>query len=55
MQAAGKNLHIAIPPEEVRPALELLSARGLFIDTQCATEERARALLADCERWSADR
>lgn len=52
VQAAGKNLHITIPPEEVEPALELLSARGLFIDTWCRTEEEARTLLKNCERWS---
>jgi len=52
VQAAGKNLHITIPPEEVEPALELLSARGLFIETHCATEEQARALLRNAEGWS---
>jgi len=55
VQAAGKNLHITIPAHEVGEALELLSARGLFIETSCETEEEARALLADAERWSRDR
>ncbi len=55
VQAAGKNLHISIKAEEVRPALEQLSARGLFIDTSCETEDEARALLASAEKWSRDR
>jgi hypothetical protein len=54
VQAAGKNLHITIPAEEVRPALEQLSARGLFINTSCRTEDEARALLASAEKWSRD-
>ena len=55
VQAAGKNLHISIPSEEVRPALEQLSARGLFISTRCRTETEARQLLGNAERWSEDR
>jgi hypothetical protein len=55
VQSAGKNLHISIPPEEVEPALSELSARGLFIDTWCDTEEEARELLRSAETWSSDR
>ncbi len=54
VQAAGRNLHIAIPPDEVQTALELLSAKGLYIRTQCETEEQARALLESAEKWSHD-
>jgi hypothetical protein len=55
VQAAGKNLHISIKAEEVRAALEQLSARGLFIVTRCETEDQARALLKNAEKWSQDR
>jgi phosphoglycolate phosphatase-like HAD superfamily hydrolase len=55
VQATGKNLHITLPAEEVRPALEQLSARGLFIVTGCHTEAEARELLGNAERWSVDR
>jgi len=55
VQAAGKNLHITLPPEEVEPALAELSARGLFLATHCDTEAQARALLGGAERWSRDR
>ena len=55
VQAAGKNLHISISPDELRPALEQLSARGLFIATWAATESEARQLLKDAEAWSVDR
>ncbi len=54
VQAGRRNLHITIPPEEVEPALELLSARGLFIQTHCETEEQARHLLKQAEKWSHD-
>ncbi len=55
VQQAGKNLHITIPPDEVRPALEMLSARGLFISTWCDTESDARRLLDRAAQWSVDR
>lgn len=55
VQCAGKNLHISIPPEEVRPALEQLSARGLFISTWSRTEVEARDLLRLAESESVDR
>ena len=52
VQAAGKNLHISIPCNEVEAALRELSARGLFIDTSCKTEAAARELLKKAEHWS---
>jgi len=55
VQAAGKNLHISIPPEQVEPALSELSARGLFIATTCSTEDEARSLLKRAEKWSRER
>jgi hypothetical protein len=54
VQALGKNLHISLPPDEVESALELLSARGLFIATHCETEEQARHLLKMATTWSHD-
>lgn len=55
VQAGGKNLHISIPSQEVREALELLSARGLFIDTYCDSEDDAKDLLKCVREWSVDR
>ena len=55
VQAAGRNLHISIPTREVEHALGELSARGLFIETSCETEEDARDLLKAVEKWSVDR
>jgi len=52
VQAAGKNLYIDLPPREVKDALDVLSARGLFIQTTCDTEDGARRLLKDAERRS---
>lgn len=54
VQKAGKNLQIHLSPEEVRPALSQLSARGLYITTWCRTETEARQLLADAEEFSVD-
>jgi len=55
VQAAGKNLHISLWPNEIETALSELSARGLFIRTHCETEAEARALLKNAEKWSKDR
>ena len=55
VQWAGKNLHIGLDPVEVEPALSVLSARGLFISTWCATESEARELLRSVGKWSVDR
>ena len=55
VQAAGKNLHLDLPPGEVKPALEQLSARGLWINTSCDTEQDAHKLLENVEGWSVDR
>lgn len=54
VQAAGKNLHLTIPVDEVETALTELSARGLFIVTSCETEQEARDLLKKAEKWSHD-
>jgi len=55
VQARGKNLHITIPASQVRDALENLSARGLFMQTFCRSEDEARALIRNAARWSRDR
>ena len=55
VQAAGKNLQIGLEPGEVKTALAELSARGLFITTWCDTEDDAKALLRNVEKWSVDR
>lgn len=54
VQSAGKNLRISIKPDEVKTALENLSARGLMIITECNNEEEAKALVKCCEKWSKD-
>ena len=55
VQAAGKNLHISIGPDEVKDALENLSARGLFIGSYCDSEADAKDLLTYVEQNSVDR
>ena len=55
IQAAGRNLQIGLAPEEVQPALDELSARGLFLRVACKTESEARELLRKTHQWSKDR
>jgi len=55
VQKAGKNLYIDIAPDEVEKALAVLSARGLFIQTETETEDDARDVLKKAEQWSVDR
>jgi hypothetical protein len=52
VQAAGKNLHITIAPEEVPEALSLLHATGLFIATWADSEQEAKDLIKLAERES---
>ncbi|MCL1794413.1 MAG: hypothetical protein FWG34_11160 [Oscillospiraceae bacterium] len=52
IQAAGKNLHISIAPQEVKQALDMLSSKGLFIDTWCGSEGEADDLLKCAGQWS---
>ncbi|MBT5873046.1 MAG: hypothetical protein HOH43_06470 [Candidatus Latescibacteria bacterium] len=52
VQKAGKLLHLSIKADEVEPLLKTLSARGLMLSTQCATETEARRLLSDAETWT---
>ncbi|MDD4366077.1 MAG: hypothetical protein PHV38_00200 [Eubacteriales bacterium] len=55
IQSSGKNLHITLEPNDIETALELLSARGLSIETVCSSEEEAQVLIKNVERWSVDR
>lgn len=54
VQARGKNLHITIPASEVPLALEALSSKGLYIETWCASEAEARALLHTARKLTND-
>ena len=45
VQAAGKNLQIHLPPQEIGAALDSLSSKGLFIHTWCGSEDEARDIL----------
>ena len=52
IQAAGKGLELHLTPDEVGTALEYLDPQHLFIRTYCPTEEQARRLIREAERWS---
>lgn len=55
VQKKGKNLQLSLAASEVETALSKLSARGLMIHTNCATEAEARQLLENAKKWSRDR
>ena len=55
IQKAGRNLWISLPTKDIRAALETLSARGLYIQTAAKSEDDAKELLENAERWSVDR
>lgn len=55
VQSKGKNLHISVASSEVEEALSLLSARGLFIECYCDTEEQAQWVIKKAKELSRDR
>ena len=52
VQGAGHGLCISLNPEDVERALELLSAKGLIIYTQCKSETQARYILDNIGKWT---
>ncbi len=52
IQQAGKKLYLLAKPEEIKPLLSELSAKGLFICTNVDSEDEAKALLKKIEKWS---
>jgi hypothetical protein len=52
IQQAGKLLHLSVGPQEVEPLLKELSPKGLMLNTACATEAEARALLKNAAAWT---
>jgi hypothetical protein len=52
VQKAGKNLHISITPDEVPLALDMLSRRGLMIETIANSMDEAMALIKYAEKNS---
>ncbi|MDR1174855.1 MAG: hypothetical protein LBK83_05230 [Treponema sp.] len=55
IQESGKLLLAIISPEYVKPLLENLSARGLFINTACASPEEAEDIFRIVKKYSEDR
>ncbi|MDR1446600.1 MAG: hypothetical protein LBI90_06895, partial [Treponema sp.] len=55
IQESGKLLLVIIAPEYVKPLLENLSARGLFINTACANPDEAEDIFKIVKEYSEDR
>ena len=54
IQAAGKNLHIAVSAQQIRPLMENLSSRGLYLTTWANSREEADAIIKDVSRMTHD-
>ncbi len=54
IQAAGKNLHIAVDAKQIRPLMEALSSRGLYLTTWASCKEEADAIVKDVARMTHD-
>lgn len=52
IQAAGKNLVILVEPEQIRPLMEGLSSKGLFLVARADDQEQAERMLRDVERYT---
>jgi hypothetical protein len=50
IQEAGKKVQVSCAPELVRPLLELIDRRRIFLVVHCSDEAGARACLAELER-----
>ena len=53
IQAAGKIVHIALPPENVEPLVRQLDPGLLCLDTGCRSIAEGEALLEAARRWTA--
>ncbi len=54
IQAAGKNLLIICQPDQIRPIMENLSSKGLFLNTSVGTKDEADAIIRDVAKWTHD-
>jgi 5-methyltetrahydrofolate--homocysteine methyltransferase len=52
IQAKGKNLIIYAEPKEIEKLLENISPKGVYINTYCETEDEAKELIKNVEKWS---
>ena len=54
IQAAGKNLIMLINPDQIKPVMENLSSKGLFINTGVYTQEEADYLIREVSKLTHD-
>lgn len=54
IQAAGKNLHIAVDSKQIRPLMENLSSLGLYMTTWANSKDEADAIVKDVARMTHD-
>ena len=54
IQAAGKNLHISVDARQIKPLMENLSSRGLYLVTWANSKDEADAIVRDVARMTHD-
>ena len=54
IQQAGKSLIIIVPPRQLKPVMENLSSRGLYLITTVETQEEAEALIQQAAKLTHD-
>ena len=54
IQAAGKNLHLTVEAKQIKPLMENLSSRGLYLLTWANSKEEADAIVKDVARMTHD-
>ena len=54
IQAAGKSLVILVTPDQIRPILENLSSKGLYLITNANSRDEADRMLRDIAAWTHD-
>ncbi len=53
IQSAGKLLNIGVDKDDIEPLLDVISPKGLVINTGCSSREEAEDLLNKAEAWTA--
>lgn len=51
VQDSGKGLKIHVHPSDIEGLLDVISPRGVLIDTNCGSPEEARGLLTRAQTW----
>jgi len=54
IQAAGKNVLICVSPSQIKPIMENLSSKGLYLVVSAGSKDEADAIMKDIAKWTHD-